>query len=173
MIRTSRGLVAGALSVPTLFVSNLIEWWTGIGLLLPGLLFGLIVLLPELAGTTRTHPRMRVVLLLLLSVTTYYGAIVGTVSLYDSLRLGAPIVSGGLAAILVVAGTRLILGDQHHWPDLLVAALVGAIGGTILIADLPGPAFVHAGIGFLIWQGGVANLLRPRRPTHHHPSPHD
>ncbi len=133
--------------------------------LFPGLLFGVFILLPLKMYTPPSG--IRRVFVLICSVTAWYIAVaIGMQAL--PLAAQSPILACGLSgsvgvAILTVAG-RLIVPVRIEPRSVLIALLVGFLGGGLigLAVAQPRASLSSEGLyllGFVFWQTSVAHAL--------------
>lgn len=136
---------------------------------LPGVLFGLFILVPLVE--IETHRAMRRIGLLLLSIVAWYVAVSIGIQLLPLLRQ-TPIlscgVSGVIGAFLLALISRYLVPLKVGLSSVLLAAGVGFLGGCIIGLAFKLPRASMASelfffLGFLFWHCNVAFALFSRR----------
>lgn len=167
--------ISGFLSYLSVALPHLLTPWIDISddafFLLPGLFFGLFVLLPLVKNTH--HRVWRYVGLMIFSIGAWYVAVaVGfqVLPLVGQLTVLSCGISGSIGVLLLTAASRYLVPLHFKTSSFLLALLVGFIGGSIIGMALMQPRTSLAGeslyfIGFLFWHCGVAAALFGRSPT--------
>ena len=130
--------------------------------LLPGILFGAFVLLPEAGG--RPSKALRQTVLLVLStaiwylsfIVFFYGAMVSNLS-----NMLLSMVSGWAGGLLILLLCRLVLPAQFNAGAILLSFTFGGLGGLLIGAStlVPDNRWVGHGLslmGFILWHAGMA-----------------
>ena len=166
--------ISGLLSYLSVSLPHLLSRWFNISddafFILPGLFFGMLVLVPRVKNGN--HRALRCVGLLIFSIGAWYVAVtVGfqVLPLVHQLTILSCGISGSIGVLLLTAASRYLVPLHLNASSFLIALLVGFIGGGVIGMALVQPRTSVASeflyfVGFLFWHCGVASALfgRPR-----------
>ncbi len=166
--------ISGLLSYLSVSLPHLLSAWFNLSddafFILPGLFFGMLVLAPRVNNAK--FRALRRVGLLIFSLGAWYVAVtVGFQVLpwVHQLAMLSCGISGSIGVLLLIAASRYLVPLNLSVSSLLIALLVGFIGGGIIGMALVQPRTSLSSellyfFGFLFWHCGVAWALlgRPR-----------
>lgn len=167
--------ISGLLSYLSVALPHFLTEWVDLPddafFLLPGLFFGLFVLIPRVKNTN--YRALRYAGLLVFSIGAWYAAVaVGfqVLPLVDQLALLSCGISGCIGVLLLAATSRYLIPLHLNTSSFLIALFVGFIGGSVIGMALMQPRASLAGealyfVGFLSWHCGVATSLFYRART--------
>ena len=145
---------------------------------LPGILFGLFILIPLVE--TRHLRVLRSFSLLILSVAAWYVAVsigIQALPIFNQTAVVPIGISGSIGVLCLSIASKYLIPIKLKLTSLIIALLVGFIGGCILglaiaqpraslggeLLYLVGFIFWHCGVAFsLFWIGRTSNVKRER-----------
>jgi hypothetical protein len=138
--------------------------------LLPGVIFGILVLVPLVK---KTHYRaLRWLGLLIFSIGAWFVAVsigIQVLPLVKQTPILSCGISGSIGVLILAAASRYLVPFNFYVSSILIALFVGFLGGSIIGMAFSQPRASLASeslyfIGFLFWHCGVAVSLfgRPR-----------
>jgi hypothetical protein len=138
--------------------------------LLPGVIFGILVLVPLVKKTH--YWALRWFGLLIFSIGAWFVAVsigIQVLPLVKQTPILSCGISGSMGVLLLAAASRYLVPFKIYTSSILIALFVGFLGGSIigLAFSLPRASLASESlyfIGFLFWHCGVAVSLfgRPR-----------
>jgi hypothetical protein len=129
--------------------------------IMPGVLFGLFVLLPQVQTTQ--HRVIRWIGLMIISVVAWYIAVIVGFQMLPLSRQSSVIscgISGSAGAFMLAMASRYMVPIEIHIMSVLKAVLAGFLGGCVFGMAIIQPRASAASeglylIGFLFWQISV------------------
>lgn len=173
--------ISGVLSYLSVSLPHFLAPWFDISddalFLLPGVIFGIFVLVPLVKKSTARV--LRWIGLLVFSIGAWFVAVSIGIQLLPLVKQ-APIlscgISGSIGALLLAAASRHLVPFNFYMSSILMALFVGFLGGGIIGMAFSQPRASPVGeslyfIGFLFWHCGVAVSLfgRPRAGSEEKP----
>jgi hypothetical protein len=162
--------ISGLLSYLSVSLPHLLSTWFNLSddafFILPGLFFGVFVLAPRVKKKAN-YRALRCVGLLIFSIGAWYVAVtVGfqVLPLVHQLAMLSCGISGSIGVVLLIAASRYLVPLNFSISSILIALLLGFIGGGIIGMALVQPQTSVASeifyfVGFLFWHCGVAAAL--------------
>ena len=166
--------ISGVLSYLSVSLPHFLASWFDISddalFLLPGMIFGILVLVPLVKKSN--YRVLRWLALLIFSIGAWFMAVsigIQVLPLVKQTPILSCGISGSIGVLLLAAASRYLVPFNFYVSSILIALIVGFLGGSIigLAFSLPRASlaseFLYF-IGFLSWHCGVAVSLfgRPR-----------
>jgi hypothetical protein len=136
---------------------------------LPGVFFGLFVLIPQVPKTT--NRALRWLALMVFSIAAWTIAVsIGfqALALVNQTTVVSVGISGSAGVIILILASRYIIPVKFKYSSIVMALLAGFAGGCLIGMAINQPRASLAGetlyfIGFLFWHCSIAMTLFGRR----------
>ena len=161
--------ISGVLSYLSVSLPHFLAPWFDISddalFILPGVIFGVLVLVPLVKKSN--YVALRWFGLLVFSIGAWFVAVsigIQFLPLVKQTSILSCGISGSIGVLLLAAASRYIIPFNFYISSILISLIVGFLGGSIIGLAFSQPRASLAGeffyfIGFLFWHCGVAVSL--------------